>query len=65
MTGNPSSVTHVYADGPNSYTVSATATDEDGTFAAGNTVGGYAVTERMLEMFKASGRKSAGPGPHG
>src|SRR5207249_3107224 len=30
--------THVFADGPNSYTVSATATDEDGTFSAGNTV---------------------------
>src|SRR6185436_18996712 len=26
------------ADGPNSYTISASATDEDGTFAAGNTV---------------------------
>ena len=32
VTGNPSSVTHTYADGPNSYTISATATDEDGTF---------------------------------
>jgi NAD(P) transhydrogenase subunit alpha len=30
--------------------------------AAGNTVGGYAVTERMLEMFKASGRPSAPKG---
>src|SRR6185295_16433810 len=36
--GNPSSVSHTYADGDASYTVSATATDEDGTFAAGNTV---------------------------
>lgn len=26
--------------------------------AAGNAVGGYVVTERMLEMFKASGGKS-------
>ena len=25
--------------------------------AAGNAVGGYVVTERMLEMFKASGQK--------
>ena len=32
--GNPSSVTHVYADGPTSPTISATATDEDGTFNA-------------------------------
>jgi len=27
--------------------------------AAGNAVGGYAVTERMLEMFKSSGSKGA------
>ncbi len=27
--------------------------------AAGNAVGGYVVTERMLEMFKASGKKGA------
>lgn len=33
VTGNPSSVTHTYADN-GSYTVSATATDEDGTYAA-------------------------------
>ena len=38
VTGNPSSVTHTFTDGPNSYTISATATDEDGTFNAGNTV---------------------------
>src|SRR5262249_40281115 len=37
-TGNPSSVTHVFADGLHHYTISATATDEDGTFNAGNTV---------------------------
>ncbi len=28
--------------------------------AAGNAVGGYVVTERMLEMFKSSGAKKAG-----
>ena len=38
VTGNPASVTHTYADGSASYTITATATDEDGTFAAGNTV---------------------------
>ena len=38
VSGNPASVSHTYADGDNSYTISATATDEDGTFAAGNTV---------------------------
>jgi len=29
--GNPASVTHTYADGANSYTIRASATDEDGT----------------------------------
>ena len=29
--------------------------------AAGNAVGGYAVTERMLEMFKSSGARAGGP----
>ena len=37
VSGNPSSVSHTFADGANNYTVSATATDEDGSFAA-NTV---------------------------
>jgi NAD(P) transhydrogenase subunit alpha len=33
--------------------------------AAGNAVGGYVVTARMLQMFKASGqRKPAGGGSH-
>jgi photosystem II stability/assembly factor-like uncharacterized protein len=36
--GNPSQVTHVYADGPASYTISATATDDLSTYNAGNTV---------------------------
>ncbi len=40
VTGHPASVTHTYADGTVNYTISATATDEDGTYAAGNTVGG-------------------------
>ncbi|MEJ5223874.1 MAG: PKD domain-containing protein [Anaerolineales bacterium] len=34
VTGNPSSVTHTYPDGPASYTITATATDEDGTYSA-------------------------------
>ena len=38
VAGNPTSVTHTYADGDANYTISATATDEDGTYAAGNTV---------------------------
>src|SRR4051794_20150789 len=36
--GNPNSAIHVYADGTVNYTISATATDEDGTTNAGNTV---------------------------
>jgi VCBS repeat-containing protein len=38
VSGNPPSVSHVYADGPNDFTIRATATDEDGTYDAGNTV---------------------------
>lgn len=30
--------------------------------AAGNAVGGYVVTERMLEMFKSSGKKDSAGG---
>ena len=32
--------------------------------AAGNAVGGYVVTERMLEMFKSSGSRGAGKAGH-
>ena len=38
VAGNPASVDHTYADGDASYMISATATDEDGTFAAATTV---------------------------
>ena len=38
VTGNPASVTHVYGAGADNYTITATATDEDGTYAAGNSV---------------------------
>src|SRR5207302_79634 len=38
VTGDPTSVAHTYADGDASYTISATATNDDGTFSAGNTV---------------------------
>ncbi|HVT26442.1 MAG TPA: PKD domain-containing protein, partial [Lacipirellulaceae bacterium] len=38
VSGNPASVSHTYADGDASYTITATATDEDGTFSA-NTLG--------------------------
>lgn len=38
VVGNPPSVTHVYGDGPASYTISATASDDDGSYTASNTV---------------------------
>src|SRR5262249_39894750 len=38
VAGNPGSVSHTYADGPRTYTISATASDEDGTYNAGNTL---------------------------
>lgn len=38
VSGNPSSVAHTFATGPNSYTISATATDGNGTYSAENTV---------------------------
>ena len=31
---------------------------------AGNAVGGYVVTERMLEMFKSSGQRQPKKGAH-
>ncbi len=36
--GEPHAVIHVYAEGPNNYTISATATDDSGTYDADNTV---------------------------
>lgn len=38
LSGNPSSVTHTYAIGPHNYTISASATDEVGSYSAGNTL---------------------------
>jgi uncharacterized delta-60 repeat protein len=38
VAGNPASVIHVYDDGPNNYTISATITTSAGTSAVGNTV---------------------------
>jgi hypothetical protein len=35
VTGNPGSVSRIYADGAHSYSITATASDEDGTYAAG------------------------------
>ena len=33
VAGNPSSVTHIYPDGPRTHTILATASDEDGTYS--------------------------------
>ena len=38
VSGNPTTVTHVYAETPTSDTISATATDANGTYSAGNTI---------------------------
>lgn len=60
LAGNPSAVSHVYAEGPNDYTVSATATDDFGTYAANNTV---AVTvNHVAPMLSISGAASVDEG---
>ena len=38
LSGNPASVTHTYALGPQTDTITATATDDVGTYSAGNSV---------------------------
>jgi hypothetical protein len=38
VNGDPAFATHIYADGPHTYTISATATDEDGTWDANSVV---------------------------
>ncbi|MEW6306850.1 MAG: choice-of-anchor Q domain-containing protein, partial [Verrucomicrobiota bacterium] len=38
VAGNPSSVTHVYADGPAQFTITASATDGEGTYSAPDSV---------------------------
>ncbi len=43
VSGDPSSVAHVYAD-DGDYSITATATDEDGTYATGGTAGAFDVT---------------------
>ena len=48
------------ADGPVELTIAFVGV----ALAAGNAVGGYAVTERMLEMFKASGQRGPKKGSH-
>ncbi|MCC7473958.1 MAG: hypothetical protein IT425_01065 [Pirellulales bacterium] len=61
VSGNPSSVTHTYATGPNNYTINATVTNEDGTFAAGNTVA-VSVTAAPGPTLAISGASSVSEG---
>src|SRR5262249_32518140 len=58
--GNPPSVTHVYARGPHSYTISATATDDVGTYSAGNTVA--VAVKHVAPVLSISGAPSVGEG---
>jgi PKD repeat protein len=58
VTGNPSAVTHAYVEGPNSYTVSATATDEDGTYDA-NSV--QVAVSNVIPMFEAGPNETLEP----
>ncbi len=76
VSGNPSSVTHTFATGPNSYTISATATDGTGTYSASNTVavtvahlpptltlsGAASMNEESLYSLGLSGVELAGAG---
>jgi hypothetical protein len=59
VAGNPSSVTHVYNEGPNNYTILAKATDQSGTFAANNSVAVQVMD--MPPPLTISGPTSANP----
>src|SRR5262249_7874286 len=61
VSGNPSSVTHVFSTPAASRTISATATDEDGTYSAGNTVS-VAVTNIATPVLTISGNTSVNEG---
>src|SRR5262249_44711543 len=57
LSGNPTGVTHRFDDN-GTYTISATATDEDGTWAVGNTV-----TVAVANVAPMIGKVSLGKGP--
>jgi hypothetical protein len=59
VAGNPSSVTHVYSEGPNNYTILAQAADQSGTLAANNTVGVQVMD--MPPTLTLAGPNSANP----
>ncbi|MEO1529849.1 MAG: PKD domain-containing protein, partial [Planctomycetota bacterium] len=54
LAGNPSSVEHIYADGPNEYVITATVTDEDGTYAANE----HSVSVQNVEPERSIGGES-------
>jgi len=58
VTGNPPSVSHVYVDGPNAFTISAAATDEDGTFGADS----VSVSVGVIMVASISGASSVAEG---
>ncbi|MEO1530517.1 MAG: PKD domain-containing protein, partial [Planctomycetota bacterium] len=55
VTGNPDSVVHTYSDGPNTFLITATVTDEDGTYAAND----HAVTVVNVEPERTIGGADA------
>jgi hypothetical protein len=59
VNGDPTSATHTYADNGN-YTISATATDEDGTHTAGNTVN--VAVQNVVPALAISGAASVNEG---
>ena len=52
LSGNPPWVDHYYADGPQNYLVTATATDEDGTYSAASALDGW----RLDPSFHGDGK---------
>ena len=58
VSGNPSNVSHVYASGPASCTISATATDDVGTYSAAATVAVSVQASSGTPVFNISGPAS-------
>ncbi len=57
VSGNAEFVTHVYLDGPAAYSISATATDEDGTWNAADTIS--VTVQNVTPSVALSGAESA------
>jgi Ca2+-binding RTX toxin-like protein len=76
IVGNPPSVNHTYADGGKTYPIIALATDEDGTYSAGNTVDvkvldmapvtpGARIVNGVLQIIGTAGKDSVEVGAKG